>query len=636
MKILLAIAVLSMFFQFHTEAQSSAQTKDFTFEKKAEIKISSIKKDWAPKLISLEAPFPGTQSFKHFLELIKKDIKPIKGYSNTTPSAAKTAAAPLPQVMSSFMGNDYDFSVPCDNDVAVSNNRKVISVVNSTIYMFDAENDVDTLMFDLSLDAFADTLNLTGGANNKYDPKVAYDPNEDKFILVCLNSSQDSNKTKIIVGFSQTNDPTGDWNLYTVDGNPLSTYTWSDYPMIAITDDEFFITINSIGVNEPWETGFKQTFIWQIDKYSGYNGNALDSRLYFDIKFGNKPIRNLCPIPGGSDLAGPNLYLLSNRNFAVTNDTIFVLEVTGLKDDPTTQLNIDFLLSPTDYGAPPNGWQIDGNFDLFLSTNDARILGGYLEGDQLHFVGNTAVYTDTVRAGVFHGRINNISNISEAVIIPGIITDDILDFGYPNISYTGSASGDNQAIISYNHVADSIWAGFSATSWNQHQGYSDRVELKAGESFVSILGSQFQRWGDYSGSQPLYNEPGVVWVSGFYGGTSLANDPFVNLTWVAELKSDYDPQTGIELPATETSEATVYPNPGRERFIVEFVNDEKRWMTFSIYTVDGKMLRLLMEEIVKEGENIFSFNVNALDPGTYFLQASDGNTLVFSEKVVVQ
>lgn len=263
--------LIALFFTFHStvQAQESYKTMDLQFDKTAEIKVKDIRKDWAPKLISLEAPFPGNQSFKHYLELIKQDIKAQIDYTNVRRETYKTGDADMPIVKSSFMGNDYDFSVPCDNDIAISNDRKVISVVNSTIYMFDADSPGDTLLIDMSLDAFADTLQLVGAVNNKYDPKVAYDPIEDKFILVCLNSSQDSNKTKIIVGFSQTNDPTGDWNLYTVDGNPLSTNTWSDYPMITITEDEFFITINSIGVNEPWETGFKQTFVWQIDKYSG-------------------------------------------------------------------------------------------------------------------------------------------------------------------------------------------------------------------------------------------------------------------------------------------------------------------------------------------------------------------------------
>jgi hypothetical protein len=70
-----------------------------------------------------------------------------------------------------------------------------------------------------------------------------YDPKADKFVLMCPVGFVDST-SKIIVGFSQTNDPNGNWNLYTLPGNPLNNNLWSDYPMISMTEKELFLSIN--------------------------------------------------------------------------------------------------------------------------------------------------------------------------------------------------------------------------------------------------------------------------------------------------------------------------------------------------------------------------------------------------------
>ena len=65
---------------------------------------------------------------------------------------------------------------------------------------------------------------------------------------------------------SQTNDPAGLWNLYALPGNPKDNDRWTDYPMIALTEGELFLTGNLIIPGEPWQTGFSETLIWQMSR----------------------------------------------------------------------------------------------------------------------------------------------------------------------------------------------------------------------------------------------------------------------------------------------------------------------------------------------------------------------------------
>ena len=165
-----------------------------------------------------------------------------------------TAAAILPtlSVGQNFVGNPWGLSTPNDNDMAISNAGMLISVINTNIFVRNTVTNVNSPI--KSLAAFTTPVN---SLHQEFDPKVIYDPNADRFVLVCLVGFVDTT-SKIIVGFSQTNDPSGNWNLYTLPGNPLNNNLWSDYPMIAMTNKELFLSINLLYNNQPWQTGFKR------------------------------------------------------------------------------------------------------------------------------------------------------------------------------------------------------------------------------------------------------------------------------------------------------------------------------------------------------------------------------------------
>ena len=88
------------------------------------------------------------------------------------------------------------------------------------------------------------------GSLNDYDPKVIYDPMEDRFVLIFLLGNAPPS-TYIVTCFPETSDPTGDWNVYFLDGDPFSTGHWSDYPAIALSEEELFITINLLVPGDP-------------------------------------------------------------------------------------------------------------------------------------------------------------------------------------------------------------------------------------------------------------------------------------------------------------------------------------------------------------------------------------------------
>ncbi len=614
---------------------SNKVTPLISYAKAATVNPSTIQQKWAPEVVNLEAAFPGGNSYRSFLLREKAKLKPKNGTAKTG-GIAVLGDAPELNYLQGFETNPWDGSVPCDNDVAISNGNKLISVVNSNIQFYDM--DEDSLYMMISLEDFAASLNLP---QNMYDPKLIYDPNEDKFIMIYLSGNNDST-SNIIVSFSTTNDPMDPWNIYALSGNPLNDGVWSDYPIVAISDDELFITVNAlindtVNTSDSWKFLFKESYIWQIDKEDGYTGGNLDTKVWNDVRWNGKPIRNLCPIQGGSGTYGPNMYLLSNRNFDASNDTIFMMEVPNNLAANPFSLNISAHVATTPYGLAPDG--IQPTTANRLQTNDSRVLGGYLESGILHFVGNS-VLPDSNRAGVYHGYILDIENTP--IVKTNVIGDYSMDFGYPNISYTG-LGGDDQAMITFNHTSIDSAAGISAVF---HQGgfeYSERKTLKEGETFINILSGNNERWGDYSGTQRKYNEPGKVWMAAMFGARRTIQGqvgrPRFNLAFVAEVESPVEGYpVAIEEPsASKTPTIKTFPNPFVERFTVEFELQNEDKLTFQIYDMQGKLVKTLLSDRVKKGTNRFAFSIDPLAQGNYELLIMDsGLNIILQESVVKQ
>jgi hypothetical protein len=104
-----------------------------------------------------------------------------------------------------------------------------------------------------------------------------------------LFGSSVSYESEILVGFSQTNDPAGNWNVYTLNGNSFNDSTWSDYPIISLSDKDLFMTFNQVKDNVSWTVGFRQSVIWQINKQDGYAGTPLQYNLWDSIQYNGVP-----------------------------------------------------------------------------------------------------------------------------------------------------------------------------------------------------------------------------------------------------------------------------------------------------------------------------------------------------------
>ena len=593
----------------------------FVHSKRATVNFSALENDFAPSLMVKEMPKQGS----------KKMV--VYNYPSTSPknslrSSATQSVLPDLVKLQSFAANNWGVSTPNDNDMAISDSGFIVSVINTNIYIRNAVTSSVSPAKTLAL--FTNPIN---DKHQEFDPKVMYDPASDRFVLVCLVGSTDST-SKIIVGFTQTNNPNGNWNLYTLPGDPLNYGLWSDYPMIAMTEKELFLSINLLYNDSTWQAGFVETLVWQIKKDNGYSGTALTSDLHSNIKFNGKAIRNLCPVKGGSHLYSPNMQFVSNRNLASQNDTVFLVNITDTIGAPTGTVTVKAMVSDQAYYFPSDGRQTVTSQSL--ATNDCRNLGAFYENGLIHYVHNTNNPLNN-HPTIYYGTISNLQS-SSPTVNGFILPNDTMDFGYPNISYAGKSNTDNTAIINFNHSSDKVFTGCSAVRADGLGNFSPILRIQNGTTYVNLLTSNLERWGDYSGSQRKYNSPGEVWMSGYQGRFYSASFPNAHVAWVAQIKTDTSTADLVGIKNIDKSIAnstSIYPNPARDVFSVEVSINKPEYLSFELIDAQGKLIEVLLRDWVKGKENVFSFNTTGLNKGIYFLKISGNYNTSIVKKIII-
>lgn len=603
--------------------QPQATRTRFVLDRMATVNVSQLPDD--PWMTVLE-PAGAEDEFNNpdMLFLSQQKQKASQLYPRRTLHTAQEKSGEslnIPVLNFGFDANTANGSVPLDNYLAISDSHKIASVSNTKFSVYD---DAGTSIMTKSLSQFCQSLSLGGLNNHKYDPKVVYDPTADRFITVILNGSAPA-YSKVIVGFSQTNDPEGVWNLYTVPGNPFNDTTWFDYPSIAVKESEIFITGNQIIPNTSWQLGFKQTVIWQIRKKEGYEGNPIVTDVWSNIQYGGRKIRNLHPVKGGSTVYGPKQYFLSNRNFDIQNDTIFLLEINDTLNAPGLQLNVNIIEADHNYGVPPNVPQMGSG--QVLATNDGRVLAGIYENGEIQFASN-CMDTSNGRSAIYFGVIDGV-DAGSYTITTTLIRNDTLEFGYPNISWVGDGTQGSQSIVSFEHCSEYRKAGMSALFYADGQ-FSDIITVKEGLGAFNALSDSVERWGDYSGSQPVFNRNGKIWICGTYATASNAYQ-----TWIAQLDNPFGAETGVNDPVPVTPQSLLFPNPASAstslRFYLEHTLAD---LSIAVLDMQGRRLGIVYTGEALEGWNQLSFQTGHLASGTYFIQLMHGDNLLQTLKFV--
>lgn len=588
--------------------------------------LRDVEDKYNAQVISFEAPEPenagADPEFRRLKAEVERRFPHRKALANS--ANAKTAAAPPQPIIVRGFVPDSNTSIPPDNYMAVNNGIDGINVMNSNVAILNIGSGAITAR--KTLFNFTSSVGLGTNATRanfpRYDPKVIYDPEADRFFFVTLVNINEDNY--IVVGFSQSSDPGGGWNFYKFYGDYAADSTWFDYPTIAMTHDEVFLTGNKLVYNGSFQTGFRKSVVYEMRKREGYNGLPLVTRIWDSVNYGGAPIRNIFPVKGGGSVKGPGQYFLSVRNMASQNDSVFLLHIADTIGSGNNTLSIQAMKSNLSYGFPPNGRQV-GIKDK-LQTNDARVLGAFIEGSEIQFV-STTVETATGADAIYHGVMAGVGGTP--TVQASYITVDTLDFAYPNISYAGTNAGAITSIISFDYSGPKKYPGLAAVFWDG-TAHSALLDVKQGTNSINILSDSVERWGDYTGSQPKWNGVGHVWTVGIYGRSGNSYG-----VWMSLLRSPYAVGIGPDLQ-TGRQQASLYPNPTFRYIRLRFNLDEESALHFSIYNMAGALVDAVTDAKCEAGRNEIQFNTGTLPAGQYLLRGTDSKGRILVKQTFIK
>ncbi|MBL7811685.1 MAG: T9SS type A sorting domain-containing protein [Bacteroidetes bacterium] len=586
---------------------------------------ADVKETWIEQAgVEMPEPAAGSSSMRRKVDAERSayNQRNVKKRGNLTGNP--TPAASLNGVIEGGWDGSQGGGTPNDNHVAVGNDGKFISVMNTVIRAYDASGKQ---IKGWSLENFINLPNKQvkpiPQLNRVFDPRVLYDPFTDRYIVLFMEGTTDKT-SKIIVGFSSSSNPLDPWNVYAIPGKPTKDSIWSDYPIVAHNRTDLFFTVNLIGVGASWEEGFTEAIIWQINKQDGYNGDTLHKNFYSNIKYKGKSLRSICAIQNGPMPDGTDNYFISVRPIDKINDTVFLLRVTNTQRSGNANLELQQLKSPMKYGFPPSALQPDTSYKL--RTNDCRVLTALRLGNTIQYLQNSINF-GTYQAHLTHNTIYNIS--SSPRIEARMITDDSLDMGYPAICAAGKSANDPSTIIAMVYSSPWHYPGTAVLYHNRYGEYSDIVKVKTGQSLIyyTYIPKGEQRWGDYEGIQPKYNEPGVFYMVGSYGKQQSM------FAWVARIK------VNDKVLNQPVEDVRVFPNPALQQqdMLIEIkLTQPGRYLVY-LTDMAGNRVRDEQPFDLEAGTNLFRLHANDVANGVYqlVLRNPEGQKAL-SQKVVFE
>lgn len=565
--------------------------------------------EWTPTLVAKAYRVTHNMPYKEELMAMKAEKAIAKtsygSISGDVEEEEDDLTTGTPVVGNEFAGNPNNGSSPMDNSIAISNGGIIISVANTSIQYKNMSggttynNSIVDFINDPAIDYVC-------------DPVVLYDPQADRFIFFAQECSGHSSNSNLLIMFSQTNDPSDGWNYYKLTGNPLADNSWFDYPKLAISDEELFITGNLFS-----NSGiFREPIIYQMEKNDGYSGTALTWQYWSDIP--GAPSTILVVSSGSEFNYGPGIYAVSTQPFS--GSAIKFYDITdAISGSPS--LNY--------YSVSTSSYEVAADSDqqgtsCKLDNGDCRSLSGFYLNGVIHFV----FHSDAGSGwnGINYNRLNvtSLSNTSNMFDAAGS-----KDYSYPSISWFGLGAEDRAVLIGFGVASSSIYPEMRVVHCDDLGNWSAPTLVQTSNSYASFTSDFVERWGDYTGIAKKYNSPDPsVWLSGSYGtGSHVWN------SWIAEIHENYN--AGIT-DNNLGSGVNIGPNPVVDMFNLWFETPQDIPVKIEVIGVDGQVVKLLYEGTAFAGKNSFAFNKANLAAGTYFVQIMSEQNQIANEKIIIQ
>jgi hypothetical protein len=330
------------------------------------------------------------------------------------PESVAGAAAPEASLLKSFNGltprdqrlanGGNQFTVEPPDQALCVGNGYVLESVNTVLRVFDTSGNPRTGVIDLnSFYGYPAQFNRTTGEQGPFitDPVCYFDPENSRFVHVVLTLDVDPatgdflGSNHLDVAVSQTGDPTGGWNIYSIpvqndgtQGTPDHGCPGGpcigDYPHIGADRNGVYITTNEYPF---FADGFNAAQLYALPKAQLAAGaSTLTVVLIENLHVGAEPGFTVWPAispPGqyANRLRGTEYFLSTNAAEETGNATGFSNQLIAWALTNTSSLNtpspalglFDVVLPVSTYGVPPPSDQKPGPVPLAECLNDTTL-----------------------------------------------------------------------------------------------------------------------------------------------------------------------------------------------------------------------------------------------------------------------
>lgn len=390
---------------------------------------------------------------------------------------------PSPTTSQSFQAlPDNDTKIPPDTHGAAGPNH-LMTVLNSQVRVqTKAGNTLSTV----SLSSFWASVNPS---NDVFDPKVLYDPYANRWMFTACATRRSPN-SGVLIGVSQTSDPTGNWFLFNARADATGI-DWADYPSMGFNKDWIVVSVNMFAVSNDLGNGTR-TFVFR--KNSLYNG-TFNAGVF--PRNGSEGFTIVPAITHSN--TQPTVYLLSDWNGF--SGLLRLYTITGSVGSEVYTATQTFPQAPGlswQSGSPQNfAPQLGGSVGIM--TNDSRMQNVVFRNDSLWATHTVFTPTSgTPTSSLVQWWQINPSNGSTTQVAR--IQESGRFFAYPSIA----VNQNSDVLIGYSSFSANQ---FAAASYSFRAAADplgtmrDSVALKAGEGcYYKTFGGGRNRWGDYSGT----------------------------------------------------------------------------------------------------------------------------------------
>lgn len=397
--------------------------------------------------------------------------------------------------------------IPPDVDGAVGL-TKLMECLNNNYRVFD--KSTGNVLSTVSISAF---WSPTGFSNTVFDPRVLYDPYNDRWLLAAVSNAGQPGAS-IMLGISQTGDPEGAWSLFALDADATDA-NWADFPTIGFNKNWVAINVNLVSIATSQLVGSECAVI----NYPTLRTGSATGTIFSGTGFVSSPAATYSTTEN-------TLYVpthLSSASGTYRIDTITgtaaapVYTVGATKNRGLTWTQPSGQILPQ--AAPLAGSSVCGVVPCKLEVQDAQIRSTpVFRNGSLYYTQTVQLTSPSIHTAVQWTRLNAATFVVED---GGRIDDASASasnggkwYAYPHVAV--NACGD--VIIGYSQFSSAQYpaAGYSFRFGTDGAGtLRDPVITKPGEDYYhKDFGSipSRNRWGDYSKAQVDPSDDQSLWV----------------------------------------------------------------------------------------------------------------------------